>query len=90
MALTPEDRKHEGLILQNSVADNLCYASLEALSKNGFMNASKEKKYVKKQIDELEIKVSSRGIRVNSLSGGNQQKVSGWELVKYKPNRNDI
>lgn len=85
MALTPEDRKHEGLILQNSVADNLCYASLEALSKNGFMNASKEKKYVKKQIDELEIKVSSPGIRVNSLSGGNQQKVVVGNWLNTNP-----
>lgn len=75
LALTPEDRKHEGLILQNSIADNLCYASLETLSKKGFMQKKKEKEFVDKQIDDLQIKVASPALSVGSLSGGNQQKV---------------
>ena len=75
LALTPEDRKYEGLILQDSVAKNLCFASLGALSKNGFMIKSKEKEYINRQTKNLQIKISSPEIPVESLSGGNQQKV---------------
>jgi ribose transport system ATP-binding protein len=75
LALTPEDRKHEGLILQATIADNLCYASLNALSRFGFMQKRKEKEYINKEIKDLQIKVSSADLPVESLSGGNQQKV---------------
>ena len=85
MALTPEDRKHEGLILQNSVAYNLCYASLGALSDKGFMNKKRERDYVNQQIDDLQIKVSSPDIPVGSLSGGNQQKVVIGNWLNTQP-----
>ena len=75
MALTPEDRKHEGLILEDSVASNLCYASLRELSPNGFMKKGKEREFVDRQVEALQIKVASPRVSVGSLSGGNQQKV---------------
>lgn len=75
MALTPEDRKHEGLILEDSVASNLCYASLRELSPNGFMKKSREREFVDRQVEALQIKVASPRVSVGSLSGGNQQKV---------------
>ena len=75
MALTPEDRKTEGLVLMSSINRNLVYASLGALSKFGFMNEKKEKQYIDRQVDELQIKVASTALPVTSLSGGNQQKV---------------
>ncbi len=75
LALTPEDRKTEGLVLTSSIANNLIYASLDDLSRGGFMNVPKEKEFVKRQIDDLQIKVASADLSVNSLSGGNQQKV---------------
>ncbi|MBU9729090.1 sugar ABC transporter ATP-binding protein [Diplocloster modestus] len=75
MALTPEDRKTEGLILDASIANNLCYASLGRLSRYGFIKRKKESRYIQKQIDDLQIKVASPDLPVGSLSGGNQQKV---------------
>lgn len=75
MGLTPEDRKTEGLVLEASIANNLIYASLDALSSGGFMKARLEKQYVDKQVDDLDIKVASTMLPVSSLSGGNQQKV---------------
>ena len=85
MALTPEDRKNEGLILQNAVADNLCYASLKSLSDGGFMNKHRQAEYVRKQIEDLEIKVSSPEVTVGSLSGGNQQKVGVGNWLNTAP-----
>ncbi|MGN1080880.1 MAG: ATP-binding cassette domain-containing protein, partial [Acutalibacteraceae bacterium] len=85
MALTPEDRKNEGLILQNSVADNLCYASLKALSDKGFMNKKRKKQFVDRQIEDLQIKVSSPDVAVSSLSGGNQQKVVVGNWLNTNP-----
>lgn len=74
-AMTPEDRKKEGLIQIMSVAGNLCVASIDYLGKHKFIQRKKEQSYVKRQIDELEIKVPSVDLPVASLSGGNQQKV---------------
>ena len=75
MALTPEDRKHEGLILEAPISDNLCYASLEALTPGGFVDKVKTREYVERQVDNLQIKVADTSMPVSDLSGGNQQKV---------------
>lgn len=75
MALTPEDRKYEGLILDAAISDNLCYASLDALSHRGFVDRGKQKAYVERQVEDLQIKVADINQPVGDLSGGNQQKV---------------
>ena len=74
-ALTPEDRKNEGLVQIMSVFGNLCVASIDYLGKHKFIQRKKEKDYVKRQIQDLQIKVSDPMLPVMSLSGGNQQKV---------------
>ncbi len=75
VALTPEDRKHEGLIQLMSVKGNLCVASLKLMSNGAFIDKDLEKEFVDRQIDHLQIKVPSVDLPVSSLSGGNQQKV---------------
>ena len=75
LALTPEDRKREGLNLKGSVKDNLCYASLNLISDGFFVNKKREKEFVSRQISDLDIKVSHSEDPMTSLSGGNQQKV---------------
>jgi ribose transport system ATP-binding protein len=75
LALTPEDRKREGLNFKSNVRNNLCYASLNLISGRFFVNRKKEAAFVERQIQDLEIKVSSPDDMMNSLSGGNQQKV---------------
>ena len=74
-ALTPEDRKNEGLIQMMSVYNNLCVASIAYLAKHKFIQRKKEKAFVGRQIEELQIKVPDADLPVSSLSGGNQQKV---------------
>jgi len=75
IALVPEDRKTEGLMLPMSVADNLTIASLDALSVGSFIDARKEEQAVERAIERLQIKIGGTGDPVSTLSGGNQQKV---------------
>lgn len=85
MALTPEDRKTEGLIQIHSIKDNLCVASLDLISKGQFIKKDIEKKFVDRQITDLDIKVSSAEHLVSSLSGGNQQKVVVGNWLNTSP-----
>lgn len=80
IALVPEDRKLQGLILNMNVAKNTSLASLEKVSKFNFINKKKEKEISKSFIEKLNTKVSSPSLEVQKLSGGNQQKVviSKW------------
>ncbi|HEY5206765.1 MAG TPA: sugar ABC transporter ATP-binding protein [Roseiarcus sp.] len=75
IALVPEDRKTEGLLLPMSIADNLTIASLGAMSIGPFVDTGKEAEAVDSAIDRLKIKVGSKDDAVSTLSGGNQQKV---------------
>ena len=80
MALVPEDRKREGLILPFSVETNIAMASYEYMTKFGFLNASTEAEIADRQIKALAVKTPNAGTKVVSLSGGNQQKciVGRW------------
>ena len=75
IALVPEDRKTEGLMLPMSVADNLTIASLDALSFGPFIDSGRESDAIEGAIKRLRIKSGSSSDPVSSLSGGNQQKV---------------
>lgn len=84
-ALTPEDRKQEGLIQIMSVFGNLCVASIDYLGKHKFVQKKKEKEYVQRQIEDLQIKVPDPMLPVGSLSGGNQQKVVVGNWLNTEP-----
>ncbi|MBV9287963.1 MAG: sugar ABC transporter ATP-binding protein [Hyphomicrobiales bacterium] len=75
VALVPEDRKTEGLMLPMSVADNLTIASLDALSVGPFIDARKEADAVEAGVKRLRIKIGATSDPVSTLSGGNQQKI---------------
>ncbi len=75
MALVPEDRKTEGLMLPMTVRDNLSFAALRRITNSGIVNRAKEQKLIDEMIALLAIKTASADIPVGSLSGGNQQKV---------------
>jgi len=84
IALVPEDRKTEGLMLPMSIADNLAIASLGALSSGPFVDRAREQAAVEEGIARLQIKIGARGDAVSTLSGGNQQKVviAKWLMTK--------
>ncbi|GHT78045.1 putative ribose/galactose/methyl galactoside import ATP-binding protein 2 [Spirochaetia bacterium] len=76
MGITPEDRKTDGLILYNSIKDNLNYASMRKTAIGGFIeNRKLRNEYSRRQIEALAIRTSSENNPCDSLSGGNQQKV---------------
>jgi ribose transport system ATP-binding protein len=75
LALIPEDRKTEGLMLPMSVADNLCFSALDRISTAGIIDRDLADRKIREMIELLSIKVADTGLPVSSLSGGNQQKV---------------
>ncbi len=75
IALVPEDRKLQGLILNMDVAKNTSLANLSEVSNYGFISSSKEKELGLEFRKKLNTKVPSENIEVQKLSGGNQQKV---------------
>jgi len=84
-ALTPEDRKNEGLIQIMPVYGNLCVASLDYIAKGAFIRKNKEQEYVRRQVKDLQIKVPDVHQPVSSLSGGNQQKVVVGNWLNTNP-----
>ena len=74
IGLLPEDRKTEGLFLDQSVAFNVTISSLGALASGGFLKAGEERTKVAEYIRQMRIKTPSGATRVRTLSGGNQQK----------------
>ncbi|MFO8041888.1 MAG: sugar ABC transporter ATP-binding protein [Alkalispirochaeta sp.] len=75
LGLTPENRKDAGLIQNHTVHENLTLAAVKRISPTGVRNKTKEREAVDRQVDRLEISLSSPDALVSSLSGGNQQKV---------------
>ncbi len=75
MALIPEDRKTEGLMLPMSIADNLGMAALSGLSNGILVDRERERDAIGRMVDKLRIKIGDLGDPVATLSGGNQQKV---------------
>ncbi|MBN2031189.1 sugar ABC transporter ATP-binding protein [bacterium] len=70
-----EDRKSQGLILKQSLQENICLPSIERFSRWGMMDVQKENLITERYIKELKIKTTGSRQKVKYLSGGNQQKV---------------
>jgi ribose transport system ATP-binding protein len=75
MALIPEDRKTEGLMLPMSVRENLSFAALDRMSTAGVIDRGRQQSLVDRMMALLAIKSFGVDAAVSSLSGGNQQKV---------------
>jgi L-arabinose transport system ATP-binding protein len=75
IGLVPEDRKKEGLLLMQSVRDNVSLVVSDRISRFGFVDAGAEALLVDRHVSELRIKTPSIDHPVGKLSGGNQQKV---------------
>jgi ABC-type sugar transport system ATPase subunit len=75
LGYTPENRKEVGLVQMLSSHDNLCLASLPRITRHGVTSRRRETPFVRRQVRDLDIKVSDPMLPVSSLSGGNQQKI---------------
>ena len=85
MSMVTEDRKLSGLILEESVAHNISLSSLRDVSKLGLLDAAAEASMADEMINRLRIKCISSSVAVQSLSGGNQQKVVFGRCLSTKP-----
>jgi ABC-type sugar transport system ATPase subunit len=75
IALCPEDRKEQGLVLWRSVEDNICMPVLAKLRKGIFLDTKACEKVALGSIKRYDIKTPTVDKIVMELSGGNQQKV---------------
>ncbi|MDQ3412408.1 MAG: ATP-binding cassette domain-containing protein, partial [Chloroflexota bacterium] len=85
LALLPEDRKAQGLVLLMSVADNVVLAAPGQMDAAGGLVPPKNRANVARRfVDALRIRTPSVGQQARLLSGGNQQKVvlSKWLLTE--------
>jgi ribose transport system ATP-binding protein len=85
MALVPEDRKLQGLIIEMAVRENISLAGLRRWQHAGFRDAAKEKAVARDMIDKLNIKTPSPLQIAQYLSGGNQQKVVLAKWLALQP-----
>jgi ribose transport system ATP-binding protein len=75
IALLTEDRNLYGLFMQRNIRENISISNLSPVMKGIFIDRSKEIGTVNNYFDQLKIKAPSQETRVESLSGGNRQKV---------------
>ncbi len=76
MALVPEERRRDGILVHENIETNLTLPTLEKYCKATFMDKKKIKSKAKEVIDLIGIKTPSETQKVANLSGGNQQKVA--------------
>jgi rhamnose transport system ATP-binding protein len=72
----PEDRKQHGVIADMPVDENISLASLPAVARGGMIDRPRERRQAREYVDRLRIKTGAVSSEVESLSGGNQQKVA--------------
>jgi ribose transport system ATP-binding protein len=75
LALVPEDRRQQGLVLEHSVRTNLQLPLLDRFSRHGWIDDPKGAAIARELVTRLDIKTPSIDQPVLQLSGGNQQKV---------------
>jgi ribose transport system ATP-binding protein len=85
IALVPVDRRTEGLIMPLSVRENLSLPTLGQRTRLGFVNRRKEVEDAQRIVDEFSIKTSHLNVPVQTLSGGNQQKVVLGKFLLARP-----
>lgn len=86
IAYIPNDRKLEGLMLNQSIQQNICNTVLKEVTAAAGISRKKEEALAGHWISQLNVKTTDAYKDVNSLSGGNQQKVvmSKWLATEPK------
>jgi ribose transport system ATP-binding protein len=75
VGLSPEERKSQGLVLDEPIFVNVTLSAMERFSRGGFLNESNERKVAGEQIAALELRPADPNRAARTLSGGNQQKI---------------
>ncbi len=85
LALVPEDRKGQGLILEMTVKENMSLASLRREAKGPFLNGRREEELTAEMTAALSVKTPGPWQLARFLSGGNQQKIVLAKWLALKP-----
>ena len=85
LALVPEDRKQQGVILEMSVRRNTSLPSLLREASAGFLNRRRESEIAVEMTKQLNVKTPDLGQFLQYLSGGNQQKVALSKWLAMEP-----
>ena len=85
IALIPEDRKRDGLVLGMDIEQNITLASLFELVRYGAIDRTREQADSERYREELAIKSHSGRQLTGELSGGNQQKVVLAKMLRTRP-----
>jgi simple sugar transport system ATP-binding protein/ribose transport system ATP-binding protein len=75
VVMLPEDRKTQGLLMLRSIAENITLAHLPDVTQAGVIRPTAERERVQELVERMDVRAPSARARVNTLSGGNQQKV---------------
>ncbi|HBC63162.1 MAG TPA: D-xylose ABC transporter ATP-binding protein [Planctomycetaceae bacterium] len=86
IALVPEDRKQQGIVLDMAIRQNIGLASVHRHSKAGFLSFSTEQAQSQEMCSRLRVRMPNDQARVGNLSGGNQQKVVLGKWLALRPN----
>src|SRR5204863_5802442 len=78
-----ENRKEEGLMLTQSIADNITLTKQQAFGRFGWINGRRQRTAAQRWVDELRVKCRDAAQPVGQLSGGNQQKVAIARLLEH-------
>jgi simple sugar transport system ATP-binding protein/ribose transport system ATP-binding protein len=75
IAMLPESRKDQGLLMRSSIVRNVSLSHLDDVSPGGWVERRRERARVQDLTTRVDVRASRLGAKVSSLSGGNQQKV---------------
>ncbi|QAY74124.1 sugar ABC transporter ATP-binding protein [Agromyces protaetiae] len=75
VGLSPEERKSQGLILEEPIYRNVTLSSFARFAKGGWLDERAERRTAREQIDALELRPADPDRETITLSGGNQQKI---------------
>ncbi|MGE0237255.1 MAG: sugar ABC transporter ATP-binding protein [Parvibaculaceae bacterium] len=85
LAFVPEDRKLKGLVLADTISDNIALPSFARLSRFGVRRAAREEAAATRQIRDLAIACRTHKQASGTLSGGNQQKIVLGKWLETAP-----
>jgi ABC-type sugar transport system ATPase subunit len=85
IALVPEERRSQGVILRASIEDNIAVANIRAVSRAGIVSGHRIADITRRGIQDLQIKTRGARQHVGELSGGNQQKVVLAKMLARQP-----